>query len=103
MERNSLVGLIVIATLLVIIIILAICLFKRSSKSKVETNAASSTGVTRMSAVKPEPIPQNLTTQDNTTIIDLDDAPESQIRALGEKNDLEVLSATRKKQLEDIN
>jgi hypothetical protein len=102
-DQNELIGQIIITTLLIVIIILSVCLFKQCTKLNGVSQAPKTTRVPSTSATKLEPIPQNMTTQDNTTIIDLDDAPESQIRTLGAANDLEVLSATRKKQLEDIN
>jgi len=102
MGRNDLIGTIVIIALVVIIVILSVFLCVQCSISRVEALQPTRTRVTSMSTVKPEPIPQN-TTQDNTTIIDLDDAPESQMRTLGVNNDLEILSATRKEQLEDMN
>ena len=99
MEQNSLVGMVMIGVLVLIFVIVTIYLcVKLSQYKKLAENAPKVNN--KIATVMP--LTQN-TTQDNTTVVDLDDVPDSQIRTLNMKNgDEAVLSAGRKEQLEDV-
>lgn len=102
MEQNSLFGMIIIGVLVLTFVIVTICLcVKLSQYKKLAASAPQNINANpKLGTVMP--ITQN-TTQDNTTVVELDDVPDSQIRTLNMKNgDDAVLSAERKEQLEDI-